>query len=330
MGMTKKDWFVIYSTMLFVLVSDHLLKRWAMDLQGFHWYGNIGFVLTLNPGAMLGLFADMPPLLRVVALSTGGGFLLVSFAIVQYLLPIRSLLLRTGLGVLLAGILGNVIDRTVWGHVVDFIVVRAFERMSPVFNPADAFQWFGYACVVVALIRDGELLWPENDVRGKYWINPRFQLRYCLKLVGVGVGFSIIAGIFFYSYLRVTLTELMSTAPQEELFHRFLLPFVATYAIVTLAFGIILFWFGKLVSHRIAGPVYALQRFLKDNIEGRPARLKLRVGDEFPELEEFAKQWDARMHGGHQLTNVDVVSLGDHIADTPSSTTPSNRPRKVA
>jgi signal peptidase II len=288
--MSKKDWTIIFGTMLFVMVTDHLSKLWSTQLIGITWYGtHLGFVLTYNPGAMLGLFSDMPPVLRVVALSTGGGFLLVAFAIIQYLLPVRSLLLRTGLGVLLAGILGNVIDRTIWGKVVDFIVLKGFGYMSPAFNAADAYQWVGYFMIVVALFRDGDLLWPENDVRGKYWINPKFQLQYCLKLVAVGMGFSIISGIFAYSYLRVTMTELIGHQP--EVMAKFLWPFLAVYGLVSVTFGVILFWFGKIVSHRIAGPMYAFQRFISDTLDGKPnPTLKLRTGDEFRELEEFARR----------------------------------------
>ena len=311
--MSKKDWSIIFGAMLFVLVTDHYLKLWALGLQGFTWYTpNFGVVLTYNPGAMLGLFGDMPPVLRVVTLSTGGGFLLVCFAIIQYLLPIRSLLLRTGLGVLLAGILGNVIDRTIWGKVVDFIVLRGFGHMSPTFNPADAYQWVGYGMLVVALFRDSELLWPDNDVRGKYWINPKFQLQYCLKLMAVGVGFSVISGIFAYSYLRVTITELIGQHP--EALTRFLLPFVATYALVTLTFGVILFWFGKLVSHRIAGPLYAFQRFLTDSLDGKNPTLKLRNGDEFRELEEFARRFHQRIQAMRPTDPTNSDNNSDKVA----------------
>ena len=58
-----------------------------------------------NPGAMLGLFSDLPPVLRIVSLSTGGAFLVVIYALIQYLLPIKSLILRSGMSVLLLSLI---------------------------------------------------------------------------------------------------------------------------------------------------------------------------------------------------------------------------------
>lgn len=42
------------------------------------------------------------------------------------------------------------------------------------------------------------------------------------------------------------------------------------------------------MSHRIAGPLYAFERFLDDTLEGKNVELKLRSGDQFKHLEELA------------------------------------------
>lgn len=322
--MRKQHWLLLAASMAVVMVSDHLLKRWALGLSGIQMLGPFGLTLVYNPGAMLGLFSDMPPVLRVVALSTGGGFLLVTFAIVQYLLPIQSFLLRLGSGVLLAGILGNVLDRTLWGHVVDFIFVEVAGKKTAVFNPADAYQWVGYLMLAVALIRDGDKIWPENNVRGRYWINPGFQLRYCLKLVTIGLLFSAISGIFMFSYLRVTLLELSMGIPFEIMFHRFLYPFLIIHGVISVAFVAILFWFGKQASHRIAGPVYAFQRFVHLLSSGRHRSLRLRQADEFQELHDTAREIELilgvqqGLFGDKSMAPVTEITSGDdHIADIP-------------
>ena len=45
---------------------------------------------------------------------------------------------------------------------------------------------------------------------------------------------------------------------------------------------------GGVFSHRIAGPIYAFERFLRDTIKGRNAHFRVRQSDEFKHLESLA------------------------------------------
>jgi hypothetical protein len=56
-----------------------------------------------------------------------------------------------------------------------------------------------------------------------------------------------------------------------------------------LAFGAFLFLIGRSLSHRVAGPVYAFERFVKNFISGKPQKLKLRKSDEFVHLESLSQ-----------------------------------------
>lgn len=286
--MRKRDWLLVTLPLIITWLIDRVSKIYASGLQGISTHGPVSFILHHNHGAMLGLFSDLPAVLRIVSLSTGGAFLICSYAIVQYLLPIRSLTLRSGLSVLLGGILGNVADRIMYGYVIDFIVLGTPTLSSPAFNLADALQWVGYGMIVFAIVREGDLLWPENDSRKRYWINKKFQLKYCLVLMAVGLSLTLISLVFSYTYLRVTISELVGN--NQFLLNKFLIPFVVTYAIICIAFCGILFAVGRLISHRIAGPVFAFEKFLIDTFEGKDRGLKLRSGDEFKHLEELAEK----------------------------------------
>lgn len=286
--MKRKDWLIVLAPLFLVWLIDRLTKLWAFKIGSQFFLGPIGFGFYQNGGAMLGLFSDLPPVLRIVSLSTGGTFLIFSFAIIQYLLPIKSLLLRSGMSVLLGGIIGNVTDRIIWGYVVDFIILGSRSNPSPAFNLADAFQWVGYGMLVVALVRENDLLWPRNNVRRMYWINPKFQLKYCITLMGVGAAFSLIAGVFSYTFLRVTIIQMVGA--HSRMLDQFLLPYVFTFTVVSITFCAMLFAFGRVLSHRIAGPLYAFERYLKDILAGHNRTLKMRAGDEFRELEELARQ----------------------------------------
>src|SRR5438128_390811 len=137
--MKKRDWLLVISLVPAVWLFDQVTKAWAAaSLTDLVFYGPFGFVLHHNPGAILGTFADLPPILRVVSLSTGGAFLIFIYASIQYLLPSRSMQLRAGMSLLLGGILGNVTDRIVRGAVTDFLLIGSRSMSTPAFNVADA------------------------------------------------------------------------------------------------------------------------------------------------------------------------------------------------
>ncbi|MBX3032580.1 MAG: signal peptidase II [Bdellovibrionaceae bacterium] len=291
--MRKRDWLWVLLPLVLTWGLDRITKEWATNLTGVLSIRPFSFVLHHNHGAMLGLFTDLPGVLRVVTLSTGGAFILCTYAMIQFLLPIKSMLLRMGLSTLVGGILGNVADRIFWGYVVDFIVIGNPNLSSPAFNLADAFQWVGYAMIVIAIIREGQILWPENDVRKRYWINKRFQLKYSFFLASVGLGLTLVSLVFSYTYLRVTISELVGN--NQYLINKFLVPFIITYGLICMIFCGVLFALGKYVSHRIAGPLYAFERFLLDALDGKNRNLKLRAGDDFKHLELLGAQIQQRL-----------------------------------
>lgn len=285
--MKSRDWALVIGLIFMAWGLDQVTKVWAIrSLVEVKFYGPIGFVLHFNPGAILGTFSGLPPILRIVSLSTGGAFLVFIYAAIQYLLPSRSLQLRCGMSLLLGGILGNVTDRIRQGEVVDFILLGSREYSTPAFNVADAVQWVGYVLVVYGLIRDGALFWPDVNSRKTLWINHSFQLRYCLKLMGIGFCFAAINGVFAYTFLKITIDDLVA-GPAQAVEHRFLIPFVQTYSVITLGFMTTLFVVGRILSHRTAGPIYAFEKYVLDLLAGKERKLKLRNGDEFKEKLEF-------------------------------------------
>src|SRR5665213_1235557 len=97
--MKKRDWFIVFCLVPATWLIDQITKAWAngnlsSDLK---FLGPFGFVLHHNRGAILGTFSDLPPMLRVVSLSTGGAFLVFIYGAIQYLLPSKSIPLRAGM-----------------------------------------------------------------------------------------------------------------------------------------------------------------------------------------------------------------------------------------
>lgn len=295
MARMKRQHWLAHLTVVFALVLvDQFTKILALKTIGsLQFWGPFGLVLHQNPGAMLGAFSDLPPVLRIVSLSTGGAFLFFIYLALQYLIPQSAKVLRFGMSILLGGILGNVIDRIMVGSVTDFLLIRALGKTTPAFNIADAVQWIGYGMIVYSLIRDGSLFWPEQEFRKRIWINPHFQRKYVGTLLALVSCFTVIMGVFFFTYLKVTIDSLVIGSAQivEQ---KFLYPFFITFAIIALGFNLMIFILARILSHRISGPLYAFEKYIEDLLDGKSRGFRLRTGDEFKHLEELAMKLKVR------------------------------------
>lgn len=125
---------------LVIIVLDQLTKWIAMRelaTQGITlWPGFFDLVLVHNVGAAFGLFTGITAEIRVVFLS---GVAWIASLIILYLLQTaRAGIYVVGLGLVLGGALGNLIDRVRFGWVVDFIHLHWHALSWPVFNLADS------------------------------------------------------------------------------------------------------------------------------------------------------------------------------------------------
>ena len=227
------------------------------------------------------------------------------------------------MSILLGGILGNITDRIYWGHVIDFVFISVSSYNSPIFNLADLLQWVGYIIIFYGFVTEGKDLWPETNLRQSYWVDKRYQLRYCLRLVLFGGAFAIIAGIYSFTFLKVAFSQIESNdlaqAAQLEP-DKILITFLIIYCFISTAFMVILFFSGIAISHRVAGPIYAFRRFLEDLIAGKISSLKFRATDEFIQLETTANRFVNKFaHLFQQEKEKNLESNNtNHIEDHPS------------
>lgn len=126
-----------------VLVLDVVTKVLAVDtLEGREPVRILGGLVYLqllrNPGAAFSMATGMTWVLALVAIA-------VVIAIIWLARKLRSTGWAIGLGLVLAGALGNLVDRIfrapgpLQGHVVDFVSVFAPNgEVWPVFNVADS------------------------------------------------------------------------------------------------------------------------------------------------------------------------------------------------
>lgn len=112
-------------------------------LPFFDWY------LTYNAGAAFSLLADAGGwqrwLFTIIAI-------VISVVIVQWImnLPADDRLTALSLSLILGGAIGNLIDRVMLGHVIDYIQVWLGSYPFPAFNIADAAISVGAALLIAS------------------------------------------------------------------------------------------------------------------------------------------------------------------------------------
>ncbi|MBZ5547431.1 MAG: signal peptidase II [Acidobacteriia bacterium] len=105
-----------------------------------------------NPGAAFGIFADSPSPWKVGMLIL---FSMIALVIVCALLWKNSHTLTTtgaGLSLILGGAIGNLWDRLVSGHVVDFLLFYIGRYQWPAFNVADSAIVVGAGLLVFEIL----------------------------------------------------------------------------------------------------------------------------------------------------------------------------------
>ncbi len=137
-----------------IIVALDRLTKWTIAHR-LSLHGSItvipGFfriIHTENPGAAFGLFADSPAPWKVAMLIA---FSIVALVIVSTLLWKSSHTLTStgiGLSLILGGAIGNLWDRIVSRHVVDFLLFYVGRYQWPAFNVADSAIVVG-ACLLV-------------------------------------------------------------------------------------------------------------------------------------------------------------------------------------
>ncbi|GAA2979772.1 signal peptidase II [Lentilactobacillus parakefiri] len=99
-----------------------------------------------NTGAAWSILSGHQFIFVIIAIFAA---ILVFYFIVQYW---ANMPYRIGLGLLLAGTLGNVIDRILNNHVVDMFQLDFIN--FPIFNCADMYLTFGILILAIAIIRE--------------------------------------------------------------------------------------------------------------------------------------------------------------------------------
>jgi len=143
---------VFFLTALLLVAADQLSKLWIRsNLAVGESLFEVGFfrlTYVQNTGAAFGLFQGQSFTLTIVA-SVGVAALLLYVLFFYHRFPrLNNRLNRVALGLILGGMIGNLIDRICFGYVADFIDFGFW----PTFNIADSAGVVGVIIFVYSLL----------------------------------------------------------------------------------------------------------------------------------------------------------------------------------
>jgi signal peptidase II len=157
---TGRRWFGLRagaSNWLWIAVAVMLLDQWTKylvtdrlaEFDGIVLLPMLEIMRLHNEGAAFSMLSAAGGWQRWLFTVLG---LAVSVGILVWLrrMPAKGQnLAAAGLALILGGALGNVIDRVLWGHVIDFIRVHYQQYYFPAFNVADSAITVGAALLIL-------------------------------------------------------------------------------------------------------------------------------------------------------------------------------------
>lgn len=146
-----------------LILTDQLVKQIMLDwvftppkqiiVTSF-----FNLVPVWNKGISFGLLADYPNLVRYGTIILG--ILVIIWLARQF--THNPLILRIAGGAIIAGAAGNVIDRIIYGQVIDFLDFHLGEMHWPAFNVADIAISIGVFLWICAILTGRDRLKRQN------------------------------------------------------------------------------------------------------------------------------------------------------------------------
>ncbi|SEM33935.1 signal peptidase II Aspartic peptidase. MEROPS family A08 [Syntrophus gentianae] len=156
--MTKKNILIFLCTAGLVLLLDQVTKLYVVSHFQLHESipvisGFFNLTYIRNPGAAFGFLSEASPLFRGTFFSL---VTLIAVGLILYYLienKVGDLWLLIPLALVLAGALGNLVDRFRFGEVVDFLDLYIGTYHWPAFNIADSAISIGAFFLIVEMLK---------------------------------------------------------------------------------------------------------------------------------------------------------------------------------
>ena len=123
-----------------ILAEPALLSHTTIEVMPF-----FNIVLVFNRGVSFGMFSGQNQPLLLTAIS-----LIIIGILLVWLWRNNSKIISAGIGLIIGGAMGNILDRIRYGAVVDFLDFHVGALHWPAFNLADSFVFIGVVILCIA------------------------------------------------------------------------------------------------------------------------------------------------------------------------------------
>lgn len=160
----KRKYLILFLISFSVILLDQVTKylitesfRLGDTLPIIPDFFNLSYVQ--NKGAAFGILATADPAFRVPFFMVVPILALISIGFLFKKIAKEDLRLAIALSLVIGGAIGNLIDRLLWGYVIDFLDFHwRWGYHFPAFNVADSAICVGVALVILDLFRSEEVV----------------------------------------------------------------------------------------------------------------------------------------------------------------------------
>lgn len=150
---TDKRSLIILITVIVVVIADLLTKEWIRTYPLSEVIQRIGFLQIIhiqNTGAAFGMFQGQSLILGILAVIEIGALLTLAYYVYQHFSYLVTIWNQIALGLIIAGAIGNLIDRIRFGGAVTDFIDPGFW---PAFNVADSGVSVGAVMLAITVLR---------------------------------------------------------------------------------------------------------------------------------------------------------------------------------
>ena len=294
-NMKNKDWFWILFAFIVPCILDQAFK-WSTSAVTIEPV-TVGFISFFSSFSQLDVLADFirtTHIIESIVFSAIAVFLIQLLAVLNALFTYKHLRLRISLSVIMGGLLSLTIDHIVYAETINNLALTPNTNQFYPFNLAVLFICGGLAVFIYPLIMDQNLFKKEN-IRRNFLLNNKNQNKFLLSVfVGFTVFyFMVILILGLYTHAGLSIVE-----SNGELINQIMGYFYLLVVIVYLLSMVSVFIFSVLLSHRIYGPVFGFENYMRSLFEKKEEKLenfRTRKKDHFKELEKIAEYVRTRL-----------------------------------
>lgn len=155
------------------LVIDQVTKRWVIGRFGYGEElvvipGFFNLTHVRNPGGAFSFLATMPEAIRQAFFLGTGALAIVLLLVFLSRLEPGEWVAATAIGSVLGGAIGNLVDRLLYGEVIDFLDFRLIGGyIWPTFNMADCWIVCGVAVLMVEMFLEPDIDEQQDEQQGE-------------------------------------------------------------------------------------------------------------------------------------------------------------------